>query len=73
MNPRHVTAAFAIAYVHYVTDGQTTLTVGQIRVWATRGHIQRVGTAHDGYALYDLNGILRHAQKRAIGNQVTDV
>ena len=64
MNPRHVTAAFAIAYMHYVTDGATTLTVGQLRVWAHRGHINRVGTDPSGYALYDLDGIIRHSESR---------
>lgn len=65
MNPRHVTASFAIAYMHYVTEGATTLTVGQLRVWAHRGHIHRRGTDPHGFALYDLNDILRHSKKRA--------
>lgn len=61
-DPRHVTAGFAIAYVHFVTAGTTTLTVGQLRIWAHRGHITRVGTDPDGFALYDLNQILEHAK-----------
>lgn len=65
MTARHGTAAFAIAYVHFVTDGAVTLTVGQIRVWAHRGHIKRVGTAPDGFALYDLDAIAQRAQPRA--------
>jgi hypothetical protein len=65
MTARHVTAGFAIAYVHFVTDGAVTLTVGQIRVWAHRGHIKRVGTDLSGFALYDLDGIVRRAQPRA--------
>lgn len=67
MNPRHVTAALAIAYIHFVTDGTTTLTVGQLRIWTHRGHITRVGTDPSGYALYDLDGIIRHSQRHSVG------
>lgn len=63
MNPRHVTAALAIAYIHWTTDGDTTLTVGQLRVWACRGHISRVGTDPTGFALYDLNDIIRRVNR----------
>ena len=63
-NPRHVTAAFAIAYMHYVTNGAVTLTVGQIRVWAHRGRIRRVGTDRSGFALYSLDDIVQHTQRR---------
>lgn len=59
-NPRHVTAAMAIAYVHYVTDGRVTLNVNLIRVWSHR-HGLRVGTDPDGYALYDLDAIVKRA------------
>lgn len=62
---RHVTAALAIAYMHYVTNGAVTLTVGQIRVWAHRGHVKRVGTDPSGFALYDLDDIVARAQPRA--------
>lgn len=62
MSARHVTAALAIAYMHFTTDGAVTLTVGQIRVWAHRGHVKRVGTAPDGFALYDLDDIIRRSQ-----------
>jgi hypothetical protein len=64
MNPRHVTAAFASAYIHYVTEGRVTLTVNRLRVWAHRGKIQRVGTDHDGYALYDLDDVIKEARRR---------
>lgn len=62
MSARHVTAAFAVAYVHYVTEGRVTLTVNQIRVWAHRGHVARVGTGPDGFALYSLDDILSRPQ-----------
>lgn len=70
MTRREGTAAFAIAYVHFVTDGAVTLTVGQIRVWAHRGHVKRVGTAPDGFALYDLDGILARARLRSSDSKV---
>ena len=62
---RHVTAALAIAYMHFATNGAVTLTVGQIRVWAHRGHVKRVGTDPSGFALYDLDDIVARAQPRA--------
>jgi hypothetical protein len=63
-DPRHVTAAFAIAYVHWVTNGATTLTTNRIRVWAHRDR-GRVGTDPDGYALYDLDKILERVNRHA--------
>lgn len=59
MNPRHVTAAFAIGYVHYVSDGAVTLNVNRIRTWAHRGRVRRVGTDPSGFALYDLTDIVK--------------
>lgn len=68
MNPRHVTAAFIIVYVHYCTGGKITLTINQIRVWAHRNKITRVGTDPDGFALYDLDQVLDVLhQRKAIG------
>jgi hypothetical protein len=64
MNPRHVTASFAIVYIHHVTNGHTTLTIGQLRIWAHRGHIHRVGTDQNGFALYDLTDVIRHVSAR---------
>lgn len=63
MNPRHVTAAVAIAYVHFITDGTVTLNVNRIRVWSHRHNLRR-GTDPDGYALYDLDQIVRRATLR---------
>lgn len=55
---REGTAAFAIAYVHYVTDEKVTLTVEQIRTWARRGYITRVGKDPDGFTLYNIDKII---------------
>lgn len=65
MNPRHVTAAFAGAYLHYI-GATNPPNVNLIRQWAHRKHITRVGTDSAGYALYDLDSIIRHAQARGI-------
>ena len=56
MDGREVTAAFAIAYIAQV-GGTRTLTVDQIRQWAHRDKVRRLGS--DGrYATYDLNDII---------------
>lgn len=62
MNGRHVTAHFAGWYVAY--HGGTHLSVNLIRQWTHRGHVNRVGTDDDGYALYDLSQICAHARLR---------
>lgn len=64
---RHGTAAFAIAYIHYVTDGAITLNVNLIRVWAHRGEGFRVGTDPSGFALYDVDKILARAKAAKVG------
>ena len=56
---REGTAAFAIAYIYKMTDGATTLNVNQIRVWAHRGHVRRTGTDPSGFAIYNLDDIIR--------------
>lgn len=58
MSSRHVTAPFAVTYAYWVTDGAVTLTVSQIRVWAHRGHVRRMGTDAAGLALYSLDDIM---------------
>lgn len=58
------TAAFVIAYLAAI-DGPT-LTVDQLRQWKHRGHIRRVGTDPSGYAVYDLNDVIRHAEQRGL-------
>ena len=58
------TAAFIIAYIAAV-DGPT-LTVDQLRQWRTRGHIRRVGRDPSGYAVYDLDDVLRHAERKGL-------
>lgn len=59
------TATFVIAYVAACCDGPT-LTVDQIRQWRCRGHIRRVGTDPSGYAVYDLDDVIRHAERRGM-------
>lgn len=66
MNPRHVTAAFAITYIAYCTDGYLTLSVNLIRTWTTRGHVRRVGTDPDGFALYDLDSLVGYIESRGL-------
>lgn len=68
-----MTAAMAIAYVGLLTEGKTTLNVNLIRVWAHRGHITRTGTDQWGYALYDIEEILEHIDKRVIAQQTDTV
>jgi hypothetical protein len=58
------TAAFVIAYVA-ACDGPT-LTVDQLRQWKRRSHIRRVGTDPSGFAVYDLDDVLRHAARRGM-------
>lgn len=58
------TAAFVIAYIAAMEG--PTLTVDQIRQWRRRGHVRRVGTDPAGYAVYDLNDVLRHAERRGM-------
>lgn len=62
-NARHVTAAEAIAYVHYLTDGRVTLNINLIRVWAHRDNA-RVGSTRNGFALYDLEKIIARVRSR---------
>jgi len=34
--------------------------------WKRRGYVRRVGTDPSGYALYDVDDVLRHAQRRGM-------
>lgn len=58
------TAAFVIVYIASI--GGPTLTVDQLRQWKRRGHIRRVGTDPSGFAVYDLDDVLRHAEKNGL-------
>lgn len=58
------TAAFIIAYIAAV-DGPT-LSVDQLRKWCQRDHIRRVGTDPSGFAVYDLDDVLRHADRKGL-------
>ena len=58
------TAAFIIAYI--ATCDGPTLTVDQIRQWKRRGHVRRIGTDPNGYAVYDLDDVIRYVRDRGM-------
>lgn len=58
-----VTAAQAITSVAFFHPDLKVLTVDQIRQWVRRGHVHRLGTDEFGYALYNLDDIVRHATR----------
>ncbi len=65
MSTRHVTAAFAGAYLAYL-GVENPPSVNLIRSWAHRKKIRRVGTDPTGFALYDLDSIIQHAHARGL-------
>lgn len=65
MNGRHVTAHFASFYLGWL-GVEHPPTVALIRKWTQRGHVRRVGTDPEGYALYDLTDIIERARHRGL-------
>ena len=61
-DPRHVTGDFVVAYIAWTAG--VILTQDQLRQWAVRGHIRRIGHNQQGRNVYDLDSVLRHISKR---------
>lgn len=65
-DPRHVTADFAIAFIAWQSGSQLRITQDQLRQWATRNHITRIGLDHKGRTIYELGSIIRYTHARGM-------
>ena len=65
-DPRHITADLAIAIIAWQTNNQLRITQDQLRQWASRNHITRIGLDERGRTIYDLGSILRYLRKRGL-------
>lgn len=65
-HPRHLNAQLTIAYIAFVTNGETILTLNRLRVWAHRHPNIAAGRAPDNTALYNIDGILTYLQTRRV-------